>query len=78
MEPVRPRESGGGYRDSRDSGRDPRDRDPRDRDPRDAPRGDPRDAAYGGGRPREEETRKRMYDDGNNGYIEDPRKLRRY
>jgi len=69
MEPVRPRESGG-YRD-RES-RDPRDRDPRDRDPR--------DAAYGG-RPREEEApppRKRMYDDGNNGYIEDPRKLRRY
>lgn len=76
MEPVRPRESGG-YRD-RDSGRDPRDRDPRDRDPRDMAPRDARDAPYGG-RPREEEMpRKRMYDDGNNGYIEDPRKLRRY
>ncbi|OBT88934.1 hypothetical protein VE02_02848 [Pseudogymnoascus sp. 03VT05] len=76
MEPVRPRE-GGGYRD-RDSGRgDPRDRDPRDRDPRDMGR-EPRDGGYGG-RPREEDmSRKRMYDDGNNGYIEDPRKLRRY
>lgn len=76
MEPVRPRESGG-YRD-RDSGRgDPRDRDSRDRDPRDMGR-EPRDGGYGG-RPREEDmSRKRMYDDGNNGYIEDPRKLRRY
>lgn len=41
---------------------------------------DPRDAGYGRAPPppREEESRKRMYDDGMNGRFEDPRKLRRY
>ncbi|TGO20645.1 hypothetical protein BPAE_0278g00090 [Botrytis paeoniae] len=42
---------------------------------RDGPRDGPRDGGYGG-RPREDDSRKRPYD--SNGYEEDPRKLRRY
>jgi len=46
----------------------PRDGGYRDRD---------RDGGYGGGgRPREEDSRKRQYE--GNGYEEDPRKIRRY
>ncbi|KAF7899955.1 hypothetical protein EAF00_004291 [Botryotinia globosa] len=42
---------------------------------RDGPRDGPRDGGYGG-RPREDDSRKRPYE--SNGYEEDPRKLRRY